>query len=258
MNRTKRKMTKTVAMHYVKLVFRSILFLAATSVYVYNKLHNTGNLFGGFEEKSFLIGFIWVFFAVEMVLRFFPAKIESMGCQKQFEKNYIEKHHTKEDTKIQPWIVTFALVCAWIALNAVFGILYFAHLIDAGVLILLSLFYSVCDVVCILFFCPFQTWFMKNKCCATCRIYNWDYAMMCTPLVFVKNVYTWSLLFLALILLIKWEYLLKKHPERFSEKCNDSLSCAKCREKLCHHKTQLQHFLKNGRFNLKGNSFFKK
>ena len=160
--------------------------------------------------------------------------------------------------KIHPWIVTFAIICAWIALNAVFGILYYAHLIDEGVLLLLSLFYSVCDVICILFFCPFQTWFMKNKCCATCRIYNWDYAMMLTPLVFVRNVYTWSLLAMALCLLIKWEFLVKKHPERFSEKSNAALSCVNCTEKLCHHKTQLQHFLKSGRFNLKGNTFLKK
>jgi hypothetical protein len=58
-------------------------------------------------------------------------------------------------------------------------------ILDDGIMILLCSAYSICDIICILFFCPFQTWFMKNKCCSTCRIYNWDYAMMFTPLFFV-------------------------------------------------------------------------
>ncbi len=254
----KKRMTKIVAMHYWKLVFRSVLFLCACGIYIYNRIHNTGEVFGGFEKNSFIISFIWIFFALEMVLRLFPSRFESMGCQKQFSKNYSEKPHTPEARRVQPGIVTFAVFSSWIALNAIFGILYFTNLIDAGILLLISLFYSVCDVICILFFCPFQTWIMKNKCCATCRIYNWDYAMMCTPLVFVPNLYAWSLCSFALVIVLRWEYLLKRYPERFSEGCNESLSCAKCQEKLCHHKKQLQHFLKNGRFNLKGNSFFQK
>ena len=62
-------------------------------------------------------------------------------------------------------------------------------IIDEGVLWLVCLFYGVCDMICILFFCPFQSWFLKNKCCCTCRIYNWDYAMMFTPLFFI---YLWT------------------------------------------------------------------
>ena len=36
-------------------------------------------------------------------------------------------------------------------------------------------------VICILFYCPFQMWFLKNRCCVNCRIYNWDYAFLFTP-----------------------------------------------------------------------------
>lgn len=115
---------------------------------------------------------------------------------------------------------------------------------------LLSLAYSVCDMICILFFCPFQTWFMKNKCCGSCRIYNWDYAMMFTPLIFVKGWYTWSILILAIGLLLNWELLVVKHPERFSESTNAALSCANCTEKLCSHKKQLQRFLRENRESL--------
>ena len=100
-------------------------------------------------------------------------------------------------------------------------------------------------MICILFFCPFQSWLMKNKCCVTCRIYNWDYAMMFTPLFFVKNGFTWSLLALSVALLIRWELTFYRHPERFSENTNAYLKCKNCTEKLCAHKTQLMRLRKH-------------
>ena len=111
-------------------------------------------------------------------------------------------------------------------------------------MVLLSIFYSVCDMICILFFCPFQTWMMKNKCCSTCRIYNWDYIMMFTPLLVVDNPYAKCLVGLSLLLLIRWELNYFMHPERFYEETNCALSCANCKEKLCHHKKQLRSFHK--------------
>ena len=113
-------------------------------------------------------------------------------------------------------------------------------ILDDGIMILLCSVYSVCDIVCILFFCPFQTWFMKNKCCSSCRIYNWDYAMMFTPLFFIRKSYTWSLLALSVALLIRWEVTFYLHPERYSEATNDYLKCSNCTEKLCVHKKQLR------------------
>lgn len=77
----------------------------------------------------------------------------------------------------------------------------------------------------------FRAWFMKNKCCSSCRIYNWDYAMMFTPLFFVRKTYTWSLLVLSVALLVRWEITFYLHPERFSEKTNDYLQCKNCTEK---------------------------
>ena len=242
--KVRRKLSKIVGMHYVKLIFRSLLFITATIVYIYNRLHETGYLFSGFENNDFLLGTIWVFFAAGMVLRFFPARLESMGCQKQFKKNYkeIPNRNKDEKVKVQSGWLTFWVAVAWFTLNGIIGVLYFTGIIDAGILLLISLAYSICDIICILFFCPFQIWFMKNKCCTTCRIYNWDYAMMFTPLVFIPNLYAWSLLGLALLLLLQWEVKLHMHPEWFSDKCNGSLSCANCQEKLCQHKTQLQGF----------------
>lgn len=249
--------TKTVAMHYVKLSYRSVLFLTALGIHIYNRVKNTGSFFGGYEDNNVILSIIWIVYMVEMVLRFFPAPLESMGCQKQFARNYKEIPHDCKRPSVQPWRSTFAVAAVWIALNAVVGTLYFTDIIDMGILVLICLAYSVCDIVCILFFCPFQTWFMKNKCCTTCRIYNWDYAMMFTPLIFIVNPYALSLLGTALILLFKWEAVYRRHPERFSEQTNRSLSCTMCQEKLCNHKKQLQSFLRKERHHIEGNAFIK-
>ncbi len=257
MNKTKNLRTsKIVAMHYVKLVFRSFLFVVASTVYIINRIYNKSFTLNEIHYGKPAIFIIWTVFIVEMIMRFFPAKLESMGCQKQFARNY---RSVKDCDKPQgqSWKRTFAVAAIWIGLNTVIALLYILNIIDSGILLLISLAFSICDIVCILFFCPFQIWFMKNKCCGTCRIYNWDYVMMFTPLMFIKNFYTLSLVLVALALLIKWEILVSRHPERFCENSNLSLSCGLCEEKLCHHKKQLQTYLQKGKFNLHGNAFIK-
>lgn len=230
------KLSKISVLHYCKLVFRSLLFLAVLVTYI---LDRTEIL----THRAIIPAVTWVFFVFEMLLRFFPSKLESMGCQKQFARNYEPIGENIRPVN-QSWKRTALVAAVWLALNGIIGALYLFGVYDRGILILVALLFSVCDIICILFFCPFQTWFMKNRCCATCRIYNWDFAMMFTPLVFIPSVYTYSLLGCALALLLRWEITYRLHPERFSTATNHCLDCANCQEKLCSHKKQLQGFLK--------------
>ena len=233
-----KKLSGISALHYGKLAVRSVLFLSVLAAYL---LDRAGDLARSFP----LLLTVWVFYVVEMILRFFPSRLESMGCQKQFARNY--RPTGTPLPRIRTGRPTAAVAAAWLLLNGAIGGLYFAGILDVGILILISLAYSVCDIVCILFFCPFQTWFMKNRCCTTCRIYNWDFAMMFTPLVFIPRPYTYSLLGLSLLLLLRWEITWRRHPERFLPETNACLACKNCDEKLCSHKTQLQSFLKKHR-----------
>ena len=84
--------------------------------------------------------------------------------------------------------------------------------------------------------------------------------MMFTPLVFIPSIYTYSLLGIAVLLLIVWETHVIIHPKRFFEQTNSCLSCANCKEKLCHHKRQLRHFLRANKelLILKGNTVVEK
>ncbi len=237
----KQKLSLISTLHYLKLLYRAALFLVAAIVYCIGRIRNSGELFQGFENEYWLLGIIWIVYAAEMACRFFPSRLESMGCQKQFAHNY--KPTGQKDPQLQSWKCTFAVAAAWLCLNGIIGILYGTGLLDKGILVLISLAYGVCDMICILFFCPFQTWFMKNRCCNVCRIYNWDFAMMFTPFVFIPHPFTWSLLVLSLLLLLRWEITVHRHPERFSDHTNACVSCRNCEEKLCHHKKQLRQFI---------------
>ena len=209
-------------MHYLKLALRSLLFIGVLVYYILGKTEVLKRFY------PLPLG-VWIFFALEMALRFFPSRFESMGCQKQFKRNYEPMVENVIPTN-QPWWATFAVAAFWFALNGVIGIFYFVGFIDRGILVLIAIAFSVCDIICILFFCPFQTWIMKNRCCSTCRIYNWDFAMMFTPLVFIPSWYTYSLVGMSLLLLLRWEITYKIHPERFLASKNKCLDCSRCKE----------------------------
>lgn len=227
-------MSKIVKSHFIKFIFRCCLFVSALVLYIISKVKGTGNYFLGLEDNLYITIAIWAIFAYEIISRFFPSKRHSPGYQKHLAKNFIPSdNYNGEKPKIVHPLRTFISAFLWILLNTCIFILYFRGIIDQGMLTLIFLAYSICDLICILFFCPFKLFILKNKCCATCRIYNWDHAMMFTPFLFTDNIFALSLLILSLVSLVYWEVSLRLHPERFSQKTNKYLSCANCDEKLC-------------------------
>ena len=234
-------MKKTNILHildYVRLFLRSLVFITVLTTYVVGKIHKSDGLFQGLEKRASFWIVLWVVLLVEMLIRFFPSRFHQIGSQKHMKKNYLPKPNNDQKPK-RKYRGVVAVAAAWIIANAAFGILYITGVIDAGILVLLSLAYSVCDMICVLFFCPIRTIFMHNRCCTDCRIYNWDYAMMFTPFIFLPHLYTWTLLGTSLVLLAVWEISAICHPERFDEGCNASLGCQSCTDKPCRHKKRL-------------------
>jgi len=244
-SKKKHKLSSVSSFHYFRLIFRSALFLAGVWWYIYSRMHGIVPTLSSFSDnrgKAFLL-FLWAVFMLEMILRFFPSKLESPGCQKQFAGNY--KPTGRTDVLLHDNSAAVMVMLIWLSFNGIIGALYLNGIIDQGILLLVCMAYSICDMICILFFCPFQTWFLRNKCCCTCRIYNWDYAMMFTPLFFVGGWFAWSLLAAAVALLFRWEITVWRYPERFSENTNEYLACANCTERLCMHKEQLTKLRKS-------------
>ncbi len=240
---------------YIKLAFRITLFTVPFILYIINRVRDTSLPFG--ESGTYPIFWMisWIMLIVGMIIRFFPSKLEPIGCQKHLKCNYVPTD--EEKPKLTSSKATLIFAALWIGVNLIFGILYLTDVIDAGMLILLTFAYGICDIVCILFFCPIRDLFLKNKCCTDCRIYNWDYAMMFTPFLFIPHFYTWSLLALSLVLLAIWEITLKLHPERFAKNTNASLACENCKERPCRHKKRIAKIINKGKDKLTSLSWWK-
>ena len=123
----------------------------------------------------------------------------------------------------------------WIILNVVVAVVAFAMgWMSPSFAALWALFYFWFDMICVVLWCPLQVIFMRNRCCATCQIFNWDAIMVTTPLFFALNWVTGALIVLSLIILVRWEVKAFFCPERFAEETNASLLCSNCTEQLCY------------------------
>lgn len=224
--------------YIARLVGRCFIFLASILILImapeeYDILYGM-NFFDGFSIFHILWG-IWV---IDMVCQLFPipAKI-ALGSQKVFQMRFQPIRNKINRDALKQYIVSttkaaYKVMGLWIALIAVIGILYFSGVIDRKILFLFTTCFYVCDLICVLIWCPFRL-LLKNKCCTTCRIFNWDHLMMFSPVFFVGSFYTLSLATLALIAWLVWELCVLIFPERFWEFSNEALQCANCTDKLC-------------------------
>ena len=223
-----------------KLVFRVAIFIIIFFMYLIWENLDEDLLNFGFHDLSFL-HVIWVVFVFEFLLVFFRRSKVSMGSIKQFKRNYIEPKvvATKEAIKEARHKLNIqalkAFLC-WSLLNGILAVLFYTKLIRNRELFLLSGAYYVADLICVIYFCPFQRWIMKNRCCVTCRIFNWDQLMIVTPLIFLNSLYSYTLIGIAAFAFIMWEYNFYRHTERFVAVSNDHLKCLNCTDKLCVHR----------------------
>ena len=178
-----------------------------------------------------------------------PSKSKNTYNGKLFLKHYKKRDNYNKDKVIFETFEknkrAFNIALAWIGLNSILFYIYFRLHLDKSWIIMLFLFYFWSDMVCVNVWCPFQKLFMKNKCCNTCRIYNWDHIMYVTPFILIPNFWTYSLIALSVISLIQWEYLLKKHPERFSSISNLNLNCYNCQNECRFNKKKIKQTSKN-------------
>ena len=183
---------------------------------------------------------VWLLLMLAMVRQFFPSRLKSLGSQKLFAARHqagAAGVDREEIRRANRGALRVALV--WAAANAGIFLLYARHLIGKRFLVCLAGFYGVCDLICVLVFCPFRAWLMHNRCCVSCRIYDWDYLMMCTPLLPVGGWMAASACALAALVFLRWEAAWYRHPERFLESGNEALRCAGCREHLCKYRRAL-------------------
>ena len=221
--------------YLLRFAFRALVLLCVTGAYLTRR-----------EELDFTrpraplhpLNFLWLFFIVSFALQLSPRSRVSRGCLKQFPRYFDRIENAVDDLRLRTRLTRLDLgatrvALLWIALNLVFLVLYLRGVIGVPTLVLLATFYYVCDLVCIMFYCPFQKLVMKNKCCVTCRIFAWGTIMIATPLSFVPHPWSWSVVALARVCTVLWEVAYRRHPERFVEETNAFLACENCTDRLC-------------------------
>lgn len=241
----KKQIIRTIMMkrYLFNLCFRVLVFVSVFAVYLTDK----GRL-EDFMTKPVTMGItplhvLWMILMLTMLLHIFPTERLTMALRKADEGQFVqmedyselEMYRFVQDQNIKAWKVMLCWLCA----NGAVGMLYLFHLLDNVDLLMLTIFYYLCDYICILFYCPFQHLLMRNRCCVNCRIYDWGHFMMFTPMLFIRDFFSWSLFFMSCIVLIRWEIIYARHPERFWHGSNQTLQCENCRDKTCQIKKKL-------------------
>ena len=230
-------MSITRKRYFIRLYGRIAVFILClimcTNPQNYNILEGM-NFFDKFHILH-ILWFIWVF---DMILQIIPIKNKvALGSQKLFANRFrpiLDKVNYKA---LKSYIKTitasaYKVFIIWAVLIAFLGVLYYFSIINKVWLFMISVLFYVCDLICVLVWCPFRL-IMKNKCCTTCRIFNWDHLMMFTPLIFVGGFFSISLIIMSVLAWLIWELCVFIYPERFSEMTNIALRCSECTDKLC-------------------------
>ena len=223
--------------YMARLVGRSCILLFAVVLFLTGfEKHDILQGFAFFQKFSWL-HLLWVIWMLDMLFQLIPVKNVALGSHKVFKLRFRPAlEHINKDA-LKKHIVTttrsaYKVMLIWVALIGCLGILKYLGILADAHLFLISVLFYVCDLICVLVWCPFRL-IMKNKCCTTCRIFNWDHLMMFTPMLFVKGFFSGSLLTVAVVIWLLWELCVLIYPERFWEKSNAALKCAECTDKLC-------------------------
>lgn len=235
--------TRMMKEYLIKLSIRIAIFLAVLIFYIYDKEMLLSFILQPLYAGVNAMHVLWFVFMVMMIKHLFPKEPFTMALLKREEKKYVPvENYSKlellefvQDQNKKAWTV----MLVWLIGNGMVGLLYAFDIIGKADLFMLTVFYFLCDYICILFYCPFQSHIMKNKCCVNCRIYDWGHFMMFTPMIMIKSFYTWSLFFMACIVLVHWELIYAKHPERFYYGSNKCLQCKNCKDKTCQIKNKI-------------------
>jgi len=226
----KRYFGRLVGRILILLICAVLCFTSPESFHILDGL----NFFKGLS----LLHLLWIIWVIDMLLQIVPIKNKvPLGSQKLFANRFRPIRDKINYEALKNYITTttkaaYKVFVLWCVLIAIIGILYFSGVINKIALFMISVVFYVCDLICVLIWCPFRL-IMRNRCCTTCRIFNWDHLMMFSPMIFMGGFYAGSLVVLAALAWLVWELCVMMYPERFWDKSNAALKCSECTDKLC-------------------------
>ena len=224
--------------YIIRFIGRIIVLVIATLLFFFKR--DEFDVLEGFNffRKFSLFHLLWGIWVVDMLLQLIPVKNHiSLGSQKHLRYHFQMAKERINIPALKKYIASitrsaYKVMILWVALIAVIAGFYYTGVFTKAHLLMISVLFYVFDLVCVLIWCPFRL-IMGNKCCTTCRIFNWDHFMMFSPVIFAGGFYAISLFSLAMVDFFVWEICVLLYPERFWEGSNASLQCSECTDKLC-------------------------
>ena len=230
-------MSETRKRYFVRLVGRIIVFIVCLSLCFNSQNFDILNGNNFFKEFN-ILHLLWLIWVCDMILQIIPIKNKvALGSQKLFANRFQPIREKINYEALKNYVVSttksaYKVFIIWGILIIGLGVMYYLGIINKIWIFMISVFFYVCDLICVLIWCPFRLT-MRNKCCTTCRIFNWDHLMMFSPLIFIGGFFSISLVVMASLAWFIWEMCVMLYPERFSEMTNAALKCSKCTDKLC-------------------------
>lgn len=172
--------TKTFITYLIQFAFRICVFLGFLIAYLIDK----NRLYALMNQPVRLgitpIHVLWLIFMVLMIEHIFPRETVSMAMQKAripIPASWAKKKAGDEkavyqelellrfvqDMNQKAWMV----LLVWLCFNAVIGFLYLFNMIGDVELLMITVFVFLSDYICILVFCPFQTFIILKFSCRT-------------------------------------------------------------------------------------------
>lgn len=188
--------------------------------------------------ESYLVPVLFVYFILDFLEILNPKWNKTVSSSKMDKRTYVvQTSYKKEILKksIKTANLQALLIFTLYAIGVIIVGLLFNYTIwfDKYMLYLTFFAINLGDYICILYWCPFSSIFMNNKCCNQCRISNWDRFMKVSVLLFIPNFYTITLNIIALYIFIHWEYNHYRYPKRFYPISNKALTCGNCDKHNC-------------------------
>jgi len=250
MTQKRKNSSRMFIIYMARLSVRALVFLGAVYLYFAHR-----DILLDFVSKSFFEDFglrhiVWIVLMGGMVIHVIPHFHITMAGRKSQSQTYVEPPSSYDAAELHRFvqimnIKAWKVMLVWLCFNLIFAALYLLNVIGNAEMLLLTAFYYTSDLICMLIFCPFQSWIMKNRCCVNCRIFDWGHFVMYTPMLFIKSFFSWSLFFMACIVLIRWEVIYASHPERFWHGSNSTLRCENCTDKTCQIKQPLKEIYRH-------------
>lgn len=224
--------------YMARLVCRILILLCAVFMYIFRRGWFEDVLTHRFFSSFTPLHFLWAILMLGMIIHLLPNFRITMSGLKSRPHTYREPDEGYDRLQLLEYVQqmntrAWWVLLIWVCFNAPFGILYLSGTIGSAELLMLTLFYYTSDLICMMLFCPFQKYMMGNRCCVNCRIFDWGHMMMYTPMLFIQSFFSWSLLFTALVVAIRWELTYSMHPERFWRGSNATIRCENCSDRLC-------------------------